>query len=158
MAKKSSEAKKIKLELDKEYESFKSRVAPKMHKRARGRLKRLKKCMTRLKPLKVKEHMVSKAEDETRKKFNHVKSQVSWARKKAASDKAHIRKMTRELQRLRKEIPRMNKDVRMWSVTERKLARKHKTIMRDLGKVKKRVAKEEKRKDKAVKALQKYFQ
>ena len=106
MAKKNTEASRIKMQLDKDYEKIKSRVAPKMHKRARGKLKRLKKCMNRLKPLKVKEHMVSKAEHETSTKLHHIRSQISEAKRKSVSDAAHIKSLTRELQRLKKEIPK----------------------------------------------------
>jgi len=155
---KSPEAKKIALELDKEFESFKARIAPKMYKRAKGRLHKLKRYLNRLKPLKTKEHLVSKAERDIKAKLNRVGNQISHAKNKVVSDKARMVSLSRELKSLRKEIPQLNKSVKTWSRNARKMAGKHRSIRRDLGNLQKRIAKEEKRKDKVVKALQKYFQ
>jgi nitrate reductase assembly molybdenum cofactor insertion protein NarJ len=157
MAKKSSEAKKIVMQIDKEFEKFESKVAPEMHRRARGRLHRLKRVMNRMKPLKVKSNYVSMAERDIQAKLNHVKSQIAWAKKKSFADKGRIVNLNREMQRLRKEVPQLNKNVRSWSSLERKWLQKHKSVWRDLTNLQRRILKEEKRKAKVVKALEKYF-
>ena len=153
-----TEAKKIAMKLDEEYERLKARIAPKMQKRARGRLRKIKRYTSRLKPLRAKEYFVSVAENDIKAKLARVGNQISQAKKKSASDKARVVSLTRELKGLRKEIPQLNKSVRMWSSNERKMAGKHRSIRRDLGNLQKRIAREEKRKDKVAKALQKYFQ
>jgi chromosome segregation ATPase len=157
MPKKNLEAKKIKAQMDKEYENLKSKVAPKMQKRARGKLNRLRKSMSRLKPLKVKEHSILMAKRDMMSKLSQVGKQISSAKKKSVTDKARMASAARELKRLRKEIPKLNRNVRAWSSAERRMARKHKSIDRNLGNLQKRIAREEKGKEKVVKALGKYF-
>ena len=157
MAKKNSEAKKISMQMDRDFEKIKARIAPKMLKRSRGRLKRIRRYMSRLKPLKVKEHSVMMAQHDAKSKLSQAMSNVVNARKKSRADKARVINLTRELKTLRRQIPQ-NKSIRTWSSAEKKLAKKTKSIGRDLGRLQKRISKEEKGKDKVVSELQKYFQ
>lgn len=152
-----SEAKRIIAQIDKEFERFHARVNPKLHRRTKGRLHRLKRILNRIKPLKVKAHYVSVAERDARAKINHVKGQISWAKRKTASDKARIVALHREMQKLRHEIPQLNKNVRSWSSAERNWTRKHISISREWGNLQRRISREEKRKAKVIKSLQKFF-
>jgi chromosome segregation ATPase len=157
MAKKSPEAKHIADELKKEFEQYKSKVLPKFKKRARGKLRRLQKSLNRIRPLKIRAASAAKIEKELKAKLTHVQSQISQARKKATSDRARIKNLSQEIRRLKKEIPLLEKNVRAWSRVERSVARKHKKVSGVLDRLEKGIGKLEKRKEKIVHSLQKYF-
>lgn len=158
MAKKSPEMQNIEEELKREYEQYKSKVLPKFQKKARGKLRRLQKSINKLKPLKVKNFVAQKAESEIKSKLTNLQAQISNAKKRAASDKSRIKSLTQEIKKLKKEIPILEKNVHEWSRDEKSTLRKHKRAAKVLGKFQKAVVKLEKRKDKAVHDLQKYFQ
>jgi len=157
MAKKSNEAKRIAAKIDSEYGKLAARVAPKMQRRARGRLHRLKRVMSRMKPLKVKEHYTTMAERDMRASIAKVKGQISAAKSKAVADKARIASLSREMWRLKREVPQLNSKVRSWSSAERAWTRKHRSVWRNLAIVKRMIAREEKRQAKLVNSLKKYF-
>ena len=158
MAKKSPEVEHIVSELAREFEHYKSRVLPKFHRRARGKLRRLDKQLRKLKPLKVKNHFTSMAEKELKSKLAQTRNMILNAQKKASADKGRIRSLGKEIRKLKSEVPALKKNVRSWSRVARIEDRKHKRVWKEWSGLQKRIAKEEKRKDKIVRSLQKYLQ
>jgi hypothetical protein len=154
---KSNIAKKIANELDNEYAKLQSAVAPDMHRRARSRLGRVKRALNRMKPLKLKAHKASAIEREVKAKLAGVRRQIDLAKRKNAANKSRLASLKREKLWLEREIPRLNVAIRSLSSAEKKWARKHGSAWKVMVALEKRVSREEKRKEKAVKALQKYF-
>lgn len=157
MAKKSSEAKRIGDELKREFERYSSKVLPKFQKRAKGRLHRLQKSLSRIRPVKIKAASVHNAEMDLKAKLTRVKNQILNARKRTSSNRLRIRNLSQEIRKLKKEIPLLEKNIREWSQTERGFARKYRQVSRVLARLQKGIAKLENRKEKIVHELQKYF-
>lgn len=157
MAKKSPVVEKIAGELNREFENYKSRVLPKFHRKARGKLRKLQRSLSKLKPLKVKNHLALEAERSLKMNWAKIGGQIANAKRKAASNRGTVARLSKEVRMLKREIPHLNRSASSWSRAQRSIGRRHNKVSRDLRNLNRWIAKEEKKKGKALKQLQKYF-